>query len=148
MNDDKQKILILCSGNSCRSQMAEGFFKKYGADLFDVYSAGLVPVPVHPMTFKSMSDAGTDISGQYSKPIKDFLGRESFRYIIFVCAEAEKSCPSIYPFVSNRLSWPFEDPAAAEGSEDEKYAKFAEVRDLIDMKIKNWIKNIRSQTNG
>jgi arsenate reductase len=145
MNAEKPKILILCSRNSCRSQMAEGFFKKYADGLFDVYSAGLNPGPIHPMAVKAMADTGIDITAQHEKSIKEFLGRESFRYIIFVCAEAEKSCPSIYPFVSSRLSWPFEDPAAAEGTEEEKYAKFVEVRDLIESKIRKWIEEADCQ---
>lgn len=145
MNSGKPKILILCSGNSCRSQMAEGFFKKYAGDLFEIHSAGLEPKPIHPMTIRAMTEAGLDISDQKSKAIKDFLGRESFRHIIFVCSAAEKSCPNVYPFVNSRISWPFEDPASAEGSEDEKYSKFVEVRNLIEEKIKAWIEEIRSQ---
>ena len=69
MNSEKPKILILCSGNSCRSQMAEGFFKKYAGDLFEIYSAGLDPKPIHPMTIRAMNEAGLDISGQKSKAI-------------------------------------------------------------------------------
>ncbi len=145
MNSEKPKILILCSGNSCRSQMAEGFFKKYADDLFEIHSAGLDPKPIHPMTIRAMNEAGLDISGQKSKAIKDFLGRESFRHIIFVCSAAEKSCPNVYPFVNSRISWPSEDPAAVEGTEEEKYSKFVEVRDLVENTIKTWVKEIRSQ---
>lgn len=145
MNSEKPKILILCSGNSCRSQMAEGFFKKHADDLFEIHSAGLEPKPIHPMTIRAMIEAGVDISDQKSKAIKDFLGRESFRHIIFVCSAAEKSCPNVYPFVNSRISWPFEDPAAVEGTEEEKYSKFVEVRDLVENTIKTWVKEIRSQ---
>ena len=131
------RILIVCTGNSARSQMAEGFMRKYLGDEFDIASAGLDPKPLNPLAVQVMSEVGVDISQQYSKDLKRFLG-QFFSYLITVCSDAEARCP-IFPGVIYRLFWPFEDPAAVEGSEEERLAKFREVRDLIEAKIRDWI---------
>lgn len=135
----KQNVLFLCTGNSCRSQMAEGFLRKYAGERFDVFSAGLDPRPVHPLAVQVMGEIGIDISGQKSKGIETVLGKQSFKHAIFVCRDAEENCPSIYPFALEKLSWPFEDPAAFEGSQDATVAKFREIRDQIDKKIREWL---------
>lgn len=131
-----QRILILCTGNSARSQMAEAFMRKAVGDEFEVHSAGLDPRPIHPLTIQVMREVGIDIGDQYAKNVKSLLGQH-FTYLITVCSNAEERCP-IFPGVIYRMYWPFEDPAAVEGTEPEKLAKFREVRDQINLKIREW----------
>ena len=133
------RVLFLCTGNSARSQMAEAFLRKYAPERFEAHSAGLEPKPLHPLTVKVMEEAGVDMSGQKSKGFETYLGKMLFQYLITVCDEAEKNCPSTWPGVSNRLHWHFEDPAAYVGTEQEKLAKFRQVRDQIDQKVKAWV---------
>ncbi len=134
----KTKVLFLCTGNSCRSQMAEAFLRKYAAEKYEVYSAGLEAQGIHPKTIKVMKEIGIDISNQQSKSLKKYLGKKHFGFLITVCARAEEECP-VFPDVSTRLYWPFDDPRAAEGSEEEILNKFREVRDQIEQKIKDFI---------
>lgn len=134
----KTKVLFLCTGNSCRSQMAEAFLRKYAGDKYDVYSAGLEAQGIQPNTIKVMKEIGIDISSQESKSLKKFLGKKHFGFLITVCARAEEECP-VFPDVSTRLYWPFDDPRAAEGSEEEVLEKYREVRDQIEIKIKEFI---------
>ncbi len=122
--------------------MAEGFLRRYAGERFDVYSAGLEPRTVHPLAIRVMDDIGIDISNQVSKGVDSVLGKQSFSYAIFVCQQAEENCPSIYPFALQRLSWPFDDPAAFEGNEEEVRHKFRSVRDEIDAKIRSWLATI------
>ena len=133
------RVLFLCTGNSSRSQMAEGFLRKYAGDRFEAHSAGLEPKPLHPLTVKVMEEAGVDMSGRTSKGFETYLGKILFQYLITVCDDAEKNCPTTWPGVSNRLHWNFEDPAAFQGTQEEKLAKFRQVRDLIEEKVKAWI---------
>ncbi|HVP17214.1 MAG TPA: arsenate reductase ArsC [candidate division Zixibacteria bacterium] len=136
---DKTKVIFLCTGNSARSQMAEALLRKYAGEHFEVYSAGFDPQPINPLTVKVMNEIGLDLSSQYSKGLKQFLGKTHFGIVITVCADAEEKCPTM-PGVSTRLYWPFEDPAKGLGTEEEKLAKFREVRDQINAKIKTWLK--------
>jgi len=133
------KVLFLCTGNSARSQMAEAFLRKYGGDEFEAHSAGLEPKGINPYTERVMKDVGISLSAQYSKHIREYMGKVHFGYVITLCDEAEKSCPAIYPGMGQRLHWSFEDPAAFVGSDDEKLAKFREVRDRIEQQIKEWL---------
>ncbi len=133
------RVLFLCTGNSARSQMAEAFLHKYAGDRFEPHSAGLEPKAVHPLTIKVMEEIGVDISGHTSKGFEIYLGKMLFQYLITVCDEAEKNCPTTWPGVSNRLHWHFEDPAAFIGTEEEKLVKFRQVRDQIGQKVKEWI---------
>jgi len=119
--------------------MAEAFLKRYVGDLFEVYSAGFEPQPINPYTIQVMEELGYDMSNQYSKNLKQYLGKVHFGIVITVCAKAEEKCPTILG-VSTRLYLPFEDPAAYEGSEEEKLAKFKVVRDQIHGQIKTWLK--------
>ncbi len=135
----KQKILFLCTGNSARSQMAEAFVRKYAGDRFEAYSAGLEPKGLNPLTVKVMNEIGVDVSGQKSKSINTYLGKIKFQYLVTVCDDADKNCPTGIPGIDQRMHWSFQDPAALEGTEAEKLAKFREVRDLIKNKIKNWL---------
>ena len=138
-NMSKQKILFLCTGNSARSQMAEAFLRKYAEDRFEAHSAGLEPKGLNPLTIRVMEEVGIDLSGQTSKSVEVYLGKTLFQYLVTVCDDADKNCPTVWPGVSTRLHWSFQDPAAVEGTEAEKLAKFREVRDLIDQKIQNWL---------
>ncbi len=135
----KAKVLFLCIGNSVRSQMAEAFLKKRGGDWFEAYSAGTEPKGINPYTERVMEEAGMSLSGQYSKDIKEYMGKMLFTYVITLCDEAEKSCPAIFPGTAQILHWSFEDPATFIGSGEEKLAKFREVRDRIERRIKEWL---------
>jgi len=134
----KTKVIFLCTGNSARSQMAEAFLRKYGNKRFEVYSAGLSAEGIHKYTKKVMKEIGIDISNQYSKPLKKYLGEEHFGIIITVCEKVEAECP-IFPGVSTRIYWPFDDPRAVKGTEEEKLTKFREIRDQIEEKIKKFV---------
>ena len=133
------KVLFVCTGNSARSQMAEAFLRKYGGDEFEVYSGGLEPKGINPYTERVMEEVGISLSAQYSKHIREYMGKVHFGYVITLCDEAEKSCPAIFPGMGQRLHWSFEDPAAIVGSDDERLAKFREVRDRIEQRIREWL---------
>ena len=137
----KPTILFLCSGNACRSQMAEAFARKYGGDLFDVHSAGLKPTEIHPLTRRVLEEVGLDITGQYAKGVGVYLGKLMVNYLFIVCDKAADSCPTIWPGAARmeRIVHAFEDPAAAQGSDEDKLAVFRRVRDEIDVTIKQWI---------
>ena len=134
---NKTKVLFLCTGNSARSQIAEAYLRKCAGDRFEVYSAGLEPGVVNPYTFRVMEEVGIDMSAHRSKSLTEFIGKENFGYMITVCDRAEQSCP-IFPGMGIRLHWPFEDPAAFQGSDEEKLAKFRQVRDQIELKVAEW----------
>ena len=138
-----QRVLFLCTGNSARSQMAEAFLRKYGSDQFEAFSAGLEPKGLNPLTVQVMQEVDIDVSQQQSKAVGIYLGKVLFQYLITVCDDAEKNCPSIWPGISKREHWSFEDPAAFEGSDDEKLAKFRQVRDQIEERIKDWVTNLQ-----
>ena len=135
----RQRVLFLCTGNSARSQMAEAFLRKYGNGQFEAHSAGLEPKSVNPLTIRVMKEAGIDISGHTSKGIETYLGKTLFQTLITVCDDADKNCPTVWPGVNTRLHWSFEDPARFEGTEEKKLAKFREVRDQIESRVKEWV---------
>ena len=135
----KAKVLFLCTGNSARSQMAEAFLKKHGGDRYDAYSAGTDPKGINPYTEKVMKEMGISLTGQYSKHAKEYMGKVHFGYLVTVCGEAEKNCPTAFPGISQRIHWSFEDPAAIIGTEEEKLTKFREVRDQIEQRVKEWL---------
>jgi len=136
---ERPKLIFLCTGNSARSQMAETFLKKHAGEHFEVYSAGFEPQGINPFTIKVMEELGYDLKDQYSKELKEFLGKVHFEIVITVCEKAEKTCP-IIPGVTTRLFWSFEDPAAYEGTEQEKIDKFRQIRDQIHQQIQVWLK--------
>jgi arsenate reductase len=141
----QSNILILCTGNSARSQMAEAFLKKYAGDRFNVYSAGMEPKGLNPLAIRVMNEVGIDISGCYSKDVKEFMGVRHYRFVITNCSKAEENCPeALWASAFTRLHWPFDDPAAVEGDEAEKLAKFRQVRDQIDQKIQSWLAEIEA----
>lgn len=134
----RPRVLFLCTGNSCRSQMAEALLRKYAGDHFEAFSAGLDPRPIHPMTLEVMAEIGLNLAGHRPKSVLEFLGKAHFAYLITVCSQAEARCP-IFPGVSYRLYWPFNDPAAAEGDEQRRRQAFRSVRDEIDERINSWL---------
>jgi len=132
-------LLVLCTGNSCRSQMAEAFLRARVGDRFDVYSAGTEPAAeVHPLAVQVMAEIGYDLSGHRPKSTRELLGRVPARVLFIVCDGAAKSCPTVWPGVLERWIWPFEDPAAAEGTEEERLAVFRRVRDEIRERFEAW----------
>jgi arsenate reductase (thioredoxin) len=134
---DKKRVLILCTGNSARSQMAEGLLRHDGGDKFDVASAGVEPSVVRPQAIEAMREVGIDISGHRSKSVDEFLGQE-FDYVITVCDNANERCP-IFPSKTERIHWSFDDPAAATGNEAERLAVFRRVRDEIRERLRQFI---------
>ncbi len=138
----KQKVLFLCTQNSARSQMAEGFLRHLAGDRFEAYSAGISPTgEVHHCAVEAMEEVGVDISDQYPKGLRTYLGKVGFNYLIIVCARAEEECPKTFPGVGTTLSWIFDDPRGADVPEVEMPERFREVRDEIEMKIKDWLEH-------
>lgn len=130
MTTNKPTVLILCTGNSCRSHMAEGFLKAAAGDILDVQSAGSKPAGyVHPLAIRVMGEAGIDISGHRSKHLDEFLNQK-VETVITVCGNADQACP-VFPGQVNRYHWGFIDPAHATGTEEEVLEVFQHVRDEI-----------------
>jgi len=130
MSQRKPTVLILCTGNSCRSHLAEGILRVAAGDLLDVQSAGSKPAGyVHPFAIQVMKEIGLDISGHHSKSMHDFLN-QPVETVITVCGHADQACP-LFPGQLNRHHWGFDDPAQATGTEEEKLAVFRRVRDEI-----------------
>jgi len=132
----KPKVLFLCTGNSCRSQMAEGFLRALAGERFGVFSAGTKPSTLNPLAVEAMREAGVDISRQRSKDAAKYLGQH-FGYVITVCDNAKEHCP-IFPGSAVREHWPFEDPAEATGSHDERMVIFRRVRDAIRERVRRF----------
>jgi arsenate reductase len=128
--NDKPLILVLCTGNSCRSHIAEGFLRAASGGVFDVASAGSKPAGyVHPLSIKAMAEVGIDLSRHTSKHMNEFLNRP-VETVITVCGNADQACP-VFPGQVNRYHWPFPDPAHAPGTEEEQMQVFRAVRDQI-----------------
>jgi arsenate reductase len=113
--------------------------RNYAGDRFEPYSAGLEPKNIHPLTIQVMREKGIDISNQASKGVDTYLGKTLFQYLVTVCDDAEKNCPTVWPGVNQRVHWSFEDPAAFEGTDEEKLAKFREIRDRIEQRLISWL---------
>src|SRR2546423_295631 len=139
---DPKRVLILCTGNSARSQMAEGLLKREGGDRFEVFSAGTEPSRVNPLAIEAMTEVGIDISGQRSKSVDEFSGQE-FDYVITVCDRANRNCP-VFPGRTERIHWSFDDPAAAVGERDERLSVFRRVRDEIKSRLRDFVEHYRS----
>jgi arsenate reductase len=135
----KQKVLFLCTGNSARSQIAESILRKQAGDRFEVFSAGLEPKGILPLTVQVLEEKGYDLAGQYSKSLDEYRGKVQFDYLITVCGNAEQRCP-LFPGMGTRLHWPFDDPAAVEGSDEDMLDAFRTTRDAIETQILDWLK--------
>lgn len=136
----KSTILFLCTGNSCRSQMAEGFARAYGGERVEVYSAGIEPVGLNPRAVAVMAEAGIDISKQTSDPI-DLEVLNKADIVVILCGDARDKCP-VTPAGGHCEHWPLPDPARAEGSEEQIMAAFRAVRDEIRERVKELIENL------
>jgi arsenate reductase (thioredoxin) len=136
---NKIKVLFLCTANSARSQMAEAFLRSYAGDRYEAYSAGIEPKGIHPLTKTVMDEIGIDINAQTSKALKEYMGKTHFGYLITVCSEADAKCPTTFPGMGQRLRWDLEDPAKFTGTEEQKLAKFREIRDQIKKRVYEWV---------
>lgn len=132
---DKKRVLILCTGNSARSQMAEGLLRHDGGEQYEVASAGVAPSHVRREAIAAMREIGIDISSQRSKCVDEFIGQD-FDYVITVCDNANEQCP-VFPAKTKRIHWSFEDPAAAPGDEQTRLEVFRRVRDQIRERLRS-----------
>jgi arsenate reductase len=135
--DSTPRVLFLCTGNSTRSQMAEGFLRHYAADSMVAVSAGIEPMPINPMAIEVMREIGIDISGQHAKDVATIL-KEHFAYVVGVCDMAVERCP-IFPFAFKLLKWSIEAPSAATGSREERLAVFRRVRDQVGHNVREFL---------
>jgi arsenate reductase len=133
----KQRILIVCTGNSARSQMAEGLFRQLGGDGYEVFSAGTRPTQVRPEAVAVLEEIGIDISQQRSKSVDEFAG-QALDFVITVCDSARETCP-VFPGAAKRLHWPFEDPVTVEGDDATRKAAFRRIREQIDGRIRAFL---------
>jgi arsenate reductase len=132
----KQRVLLLCTGNSARSQMAEGWLRELAGDRFEAFTAGTHPTAVNPLAIAVMAERGVDVSGQRSKSVNEFLD-QPFDYVITVCDQAAEACP-IFPGPAEHVHWSFPDPAAVTGTEEEKRDAFRSVRDTLYDQLRHW----------
>src|SRR5690349_18199844 len=130
---DKKRVLILCTGNSARSQMAEGLLCEIAGDRFEVKSAGIEPSHVRPEAIEVMREIGIDISSHRSKPVDEFIDQQ-FDYIITVCDNAKETCP-VFPGNATRIHWSFDDPAAVIGDKETRLSAFRAIRDQINGRL-------------
>ncbi len=137
------RVLVLCTGNSCRSQMAEGFLRHYGGGKIFARSAGVAPSRVNPRAIEVMREVGIDISAHTSDSVELYFD-DPWDYVITVCDNAKERCP-VFPRDVNKLHWPFEDPADATGNDDDIMALFRRVRDEIMEKVKGWVREEPTQ---
>ena len=133
----KTRVLFLCTGNSCRSQMAEGALRKIAGDRFEAASAGTSPTQINPNAVRVMAEIEIDITDQRSKSVVEMFG-EQFDYVVTVCDHAREACP-VFPGATRKLHWSFDDPASAEGSEEERLEVFRRVRDEIVSSIQEFV---------
>lgn len=136
----KTRVLILCTGNSARSQMAEGLLREIAGEHIDVFSAGSKPSHVNPHAIQAMARRGIDISGQHSKHLSEYI-EQPFDYVITVCDQAAETCP-LFPGRAQRIHWSFPDPAAVQGNNAEILASFERVRDGLEAKLRAWVNGI------
>lgn len=134
--NDKKRVLILCTGNSARSQMAEGLLRHDAGSRFEVASAGVAPSHVRPEAIAVMNELSIDISMHRSKSIDEFTGQE-FDYVITVCGNANEQCP-VFPGKTKRIHWSIEDPAATQGDEPQRLSVFRRVRDEIRERLREF----------
>ena len=135
----KKRVLVLCTGNSARSQMGEGLFRAEGGGEFEVFSAGTKPSAVRAEAIAVMNEIGIDISSHRSKSVDEFAG-QNFDYVVTVCDNARDTCP-VLPAGTERIHWRFEDPAVVEGSEAKRLDAFRRTRDLIHARVKTFYRD-------
>lgn len=138
----KKRILVLCTGNSARSQMGEGLFRREGGEEYQVFSAGTKPSRVRPEAIAVMREIGIDISEHRSKSVAEFAA-QPFDYVVTVCDNARDNCP-VFPGARQRIHWSFEDPAAVQGTDEERLAVFRRIRDQIGEQVKEFLREENS----
>lgn len=137
MSSRRRRVLVLCTGNSARSQMAEGLLRSLASDRVEALSAGARPSAVNPMAIRAMDELGIDIRSQRSKHLREFLDLE-VDDVITVCDDAAESCPT-FPGSARRTHWSLPDPAAGEGEEEERLDAFRAVRDELQRRLSDWL---------
>ena len=137
---NKPKVIFLCTGNSARSQMAEGLLRAMAGEHFDVFSAGTEPKGrILPEVQEVMREVGINMSGQFSKSVTEYLGKEVFAYVITVCADAEENCPTVFLSMGTHEHWPFDDPSKFAGDDAGRLAFTRRVRDQIEDRLHVWL---------
>ena len=142
MRVKKPRVLFICTGNTARSQMAQALLEQHAGDRFEVLSAGLEPGVINPLTLRVLEEIDLDTRHLKAEGTRPLLGQH-FQFVITVCHRAEPNCP-IFPFALYREAWPFEDPAAAQGSEEDRLAVFRRVRGEIDARIQVWLSGVKT----
>jgi arsenate reductase len=136
----KPKVLFLCTGNSARSQMAEGLLRAMAGDHFDVFSAGTEPKGrILPEVQEALREVGIDTSSQWSKSVMEYMGKVNFGYVITVCADAEENCPAVFLNMGTHEHWPFDDPAKFAGDDEARLVSTRRVRDQIEDRLRLWL---------
>jgi arsenate reductase len=142
-------VLIVCTGNSARSQMAEALLRAKAGDKFDARSAGSDPAPrVNPLAVEAMREIGIDISAARPKDMGEFLGKLPVRHLITVCHDADGKCPSVWPGATSRVHWPIEDPARFRGDAEAALEKFRDARDELSRRLDQWLAEHKVTTLG
>ncbi len=135
---NKPKVLFLCTGNSARSQMAEGLLRALAGEQFEVFSAGTEPKGrILPEVQEAMREVGIDVSSQRSKSVMEYLGKVNFGYVVTVCADAEENCPAVFLNMGTHEHWPFDDPAKFD--EERRLISTRRVRDQIEQRLRLWL---------
>jgi arsenate reductase (thioredoxin) len=137
---NKPKVIFLCTGNSARSQMAEGLLRALADEHFEVFSAGTEPKGrILPEVQEAMREVGLDMKGQFSKSVTEYLGKEVFAYVVTVCADAEDNCPTVFLSMGTHEHWPFDDPAKFIGDDEDRLRHTRRVRDQIENRLRLWL---------
>ncbi len=137
---NKPKVIFLCTGNSARSQMAEGLLRAMAGEHFEVFSAGTNPKgSILPEVQEAMREVGIDTSNQWSKSVTEYLGRVNFGYVITVCADAEENCPAVFLSMGTHEHFPFDDPAKFTGDDESRLESTRRVRDQIEERLRCWL---------
>ncbi len=139
MSVEKRRVLFVCTHNSARSQMAEGWLRRLAGDRFESHSAGTEVTAVRPLAVRAMAEVGVDISGAESKTLERYIG-QPWDYVVTVCDQAAESCP-IFPGGGRRLHWSLPDPSKAEGSEEERLDVYRQVRDRVRAEVEALVRD-------
>jgi len=141
----RDNVLVLCARNSARSQIAEAFLRKHAGERFEIYSAGLEPSEIHPLTHRVMEEVTLSLAGHRSKSVREFLGKLTAHHLIIVCERTERECPKLFPGTLRHHFWPFPDPAVGGGSAEDQLKAFRSVRDGIERRILEWLDKLDRQ---
>ena len=137
---NKPKVIFLCTGNSARSQMAEGLLRALAGEHFEVFSAGTEPKGrILPEVQDVMREVGINMAGQFSKSVMEYLGRAVFAHVVTVCADAEENCPAVFLNMGTHDYWPFDDPAKFVGDDEQRLVHTRRVRDQIEERLRLWL---------